>query len=49
MPFFDDMKRSYAQVTLGDNDSIDVDTFIEATESMLKLFGLANLPLMYTI
>jgi hypothetical protein len=37
--FFDDMKRSYAQVTLIGDNEVDVDTFIEATESMLKLFG----------
>lgn len=40
--FFDEMKCSYAQVKLeGDSaDQIDVDTFLQATESMIKLFGL---------
>lgn len=38
--FFDTIPRSFAAVTVTEKNEIDVATFLEATESMLKLFDL---------
>ncbi|KAI9017537.1 glycolipid transfer protein domain-containing protein [Gaertneriomyces semiglobifer] len=36
--FFETMQRSYVDVPLGANDYVDTVTFLEATESLIKIF-----------
>lgn len=41
--FFADMKRSYADVAIDSSNGIDTVTFLEATESLVRLFGKVSL------
>lgn len=38
--FFDEMKRSFADVSINENNEIDTAEFLEAAESLVKLFDL---------
>ncbi|ODV88815.1 hypothetical protein CANCADRAFT_128776 [Tortispora caseinolytica NRRL Y-17796] len=42
--FFDNMKKSFADVTISDGNEIDTAEFLEASESLIKLFDLLDSP-----
>jgi hypothetical protein len=39
-PFLDSIKRSYVDVEIRDGGGVDTEQFLEATESLVTIFGM---------